>query len=156
MALVNLEAHMDIRYKLGCNLSYEISEPTVFIFNLEVARLVRHKDIVERLSISPELTRQSYSVPDVKNRYFSINALPGPLNVRYEAEVTLEAHRADPETIGEMTVSQLPLDIIPFLLPSRFVPSDRLAAFAMREFGGYPKGHRRVTAVCNWIYEHID
>jgi transglutaminase-like putative cysteine protease len=112
--------------------------------------------LVERLSISPRHDTRTYIVPDIRNRYFSIDAEPGPLNVRYEAEVTLDVYRADPCTIDETPLNAIPLDIMPFLLPSRFVPSDRLAAFAQKEFGALPQGHRRVTAVCNWIYDNID
>lgn len=147
---------MTVRYTLGCDLSYELIGPTVFIFNLEVARLLRHHDMVERLTITPDLPRRTYVVPDIRNRYFSIEAAPGPLNVHYEAEVTLDVFRADPETIGETPLAAIPLDIMPFLLPSRFVPSDRLSAFAQREFGEMPKGHSRVTAICNWLYDNID
>ncbi|PZM10047.1 transglutaminase-like domain-containing protein [Rhizobium tubonense] len=147
---------MTVRYKLGCDLSYEVKGPTVFIFNLEVAKLHRHHDLVERLTITPDLPRRTYTVPDINNRYVSVDAASGPLHVRYEAEVTLDVFRADPEPINEMPLSLIPLDIMPFLLPSRFVPSDRLAAFANREFGSFPKGHRRVTAMCNWLYDNID
>jgi len=144
-----------VRYRLGCDLSYEVEGPTVFIFNLEVARLQRHHDLVERLTISPDLPRRTYIVPDIQNRYFSIEAQPGPLNVRYEAEVTLDVFRADPATINETPLAAIPLDIMPFLLPSRFVSSDRLRAFALREFGDLPTGHQRVTAICNWLYDNI-
>jgi len=147
---------MTVRYTLGCDLSYEVKSPTVFIFNLEVARLVRHQDLVERLVIAPDHERRTHVVPDIRNRYFSIDARPGPLNVRYEADVTLDVFRADPNAINEVPLNAIPLDIMPFLLPSRFVPSDRLAGFAEKEFGEMPTGHRRVTAICNWIYENID
>jgi len=147
---------MTVRYTLGCDLSYEVKTQTVFIFNLEVAQLLRHHDLVERLIITPDLDRRTYIVPDIQNRYFSIDAAPGPLNVRYEAEVTLDVFRADPATVGEMPLAEIPLDIMPFLLPSRYVPSDRLAAFADREFGHLPKGHNRVTQICNWLYDNID
>jgi len=147
---------LTVRYKLGCQLCYEIRSPTVFIFNLEVAKLLRHQDVVETLTISPDVSRRIYEVPDIRNRYFSIEASPGPLEVRYEAEVTLEVFRADPGTIGEVPLVQVPLDIMPFLLPSRFVPSDRLSAFAQREFGKVEPGHQRVTEICNWLYENID
>jgi transglutaminase-like putative cysteine protease len=147
---------MTIRYTLGCNLAYDVKNPTVFIFNVEVAKLVRHHDLVERLFISPDHQHRSYTVPDIRNRYLSIEAQPGPLNVRYEAEVTLDVFRADPDSISETPLNALPLDIMPFLLPSRFVPSDRLAAFAFKEFGERPAGHNGVTAICNWIYENID
>ena len=136
---------MAVRYRLGCEISYEVISPTVFIFNLEVARLLRHRDLTERLDITPDSVRRTYVVPDVQNRYVSINCQPGPLHVRYRAEVGLDVYRADPATVGETPISEIPLDIMPFLLPSRFVPSDRLAAFANREFGQMPKGHDRVT-----------
>lgn len=57
---------MTIRYKLGCDLSYEIKGPTTFIFNIEVARLMRHIDLVERLTITPESARRTYIVPDIR------------------------------------------------------------------------------------------
>ena len=121
---------MIVRYKLGCDLSYEVESPTVFIFNLEVAKLLRHRDLTERLTITPDLSRRTYIVPDVQNRYLSVIAEPGTLHVEYEAEVTLDVFRGAPSTIDEMPLSEIPLDIMPFLLPSRFVPSDRLASFA--------------------------
>ena len=70
--------------------------------------------------------------------------------------MTLDVFRADPAKIDETPLGEIPLDIMPFLLPSRFVPSDRLSAFACREFGELPKGHSRVTAICNWLYDNID
>ncbi|TCM58655.1 transglutaminase-like putative cysteine protease [Rhizobium sp. PP-F2F-G48] len=147
---------MTVRYKLGCTLTYEVLEPTVFIFNVEVAKLQRHHDLVETLTINPKGPRWTYTVPEEQNRYFKIDVAPGPLEVTYAAEVTLDVFRADPATINETPLSEIPLDIMPFLLPSRFVSSDRLAAFALREFGNLPKGHERVTAICNWIYNNID
>jgi hypothetical protein len=108
---------LTVRYKLGCQLSYEVRSPTVFIFNIEVAKLLRHQELVESLTISPDISRRIYEVPDVRNRYFSVEAKPGPLEVRYEAEVTLEVFRADPVTIGETPLAQVPLDIIPAAVP---------------------------------------
>jgi transglutaminase-like putative cysteine protease len=147
---------MTVRYKLGCSLGYDVKAPTTFVFNLQVAKLLRHLDLVETLDFDPPMPFRRYIAPDVRNRYCSINAGPGPLIVRYSAEVTLDVFRADPETVNEMPVAELPLDIMPFLLPSRYVSSDRLAAFAEREFGGLEKGHSRVTAICNWIYDNIE
>jgi len=146
----------EMRYKLGCDLQYEVRGPTTFIFNFEVAKLIRHHDLVETLSFTPELARRTYVVPDIRNRYVSVNTGSGPLRAKYEAEVTLDVFRADPATVLELSLDQVPLDIMPYLLPSRFVPSDRLADFAKREFGHLDRGHSRVTAICNWIYNNIE
>jgi transglutaminase-like putative cysteine protease len=145
-----------IRYRLGCELSYTVNAPTVFIFNVEVAKLIRHHDLHETLTVVPDLKRKHHIVPDINNRYFGIDVFEGALEVRYDAEVTLDVFRGDPSTISETPLADLPLDIIPFLLPSRFIPSDRLAAFAVREFGQLYPGYSRVTAICNWIYANID
>ncbi|GGZ45068.1 transglutaminase-like domain-containing protein [Asticcacaulis endophyticus] len=147
---------MAIWYKLGCTLEYFVQTPTVFIFNIEVARLQRHQGLVERLTITPDIELNRHTAPDINNRYFSVHAPAGPLTVKYEAEVSLEVLRADPNTVPETPVERLPLDIMPFLLPSRFVPSDRLAAFARREFGYLAPGFNRITAICNWLYDNID
>ncbi|ESQ73952.1 transglutaminase family protein [Asticcacaulis sp. AC402] len=147
---------MTARYKLGCTLAYEALSPSVFIFNIEVARLRRHIDLVERLTVSPDLPLKVYTVPDIKNRYFGLQVPAGSVTVHYEAEVTLDPFRADPDSVRETAIEDLPLDIMPFLLPSRFVPSDRLADFARKEFGYLKRGFNRVTAICNWLYNNID
>ena len=145
-----------VRYKLGCELDYEVRSPSTFFFNVEVARLQRHGDLEERLTLSPGVPSRSYVRPDTNNRYLGVTVPPGPFHLSYEAEVTLDVHRADPATIGETPLAEMPLDIMPFLLPSRYVPSDRLAAFALREFGHLPGGHGRITQICNWIYDSLD
>ena len=75
-------------------------------------------------------------MPDLRNRYTQVVAPVGDLILSYTAKVDLDIFRADPATVHEMDVRDLPLDILPYLLPSRFVPSDRLANFALREFAG--------------------
>jgi transglutaminase-like putative cysteine protease len=144
-----------VRFKIGCSLAYEVKAPTTFIFNVEVAKLQSLDIARESLTLAPDLARRVYVTPDLKNRYLGVNVQPGPFSLEYNAEVDLAVVRADPATISETPVSELPLDILPFLLPSRFVSSDRLAAFAQAEFGDLPKGHQRVNAICNWIHDNI-
>lgn len=52
--------------------------------------------------------------------------------------------------------SELPEDILPFLLPSRFCPSDKFMRFAQREFGDAGDGVARVMAILNWIRTNLD
>lgn len=147
---------MLMKLKLGCELEYQVLEETTFIFNVEVARLTRHERLADSIACTPDADRRSYAVPNLGTRYLGFTAPPGPLALRYSADLELAVHRADPSAVDEMAVRDLPLDILPYLLPSRFVPSDRLAAFAEREFGDLPSGHGRVTSICNWIYYNIE
>jgi len=145
-----------VKFRLGCELAYKVVAETVFIFNVEVALLQRHSDLVDQLIFNPNVERRSYTVPDLKNRYTQVVAPVGNFSLSYTAEVDLNIYRADPETVHEMQVRDLPLDILPYLLPSRFVPSDELAKYAMREFAGFPNGHIRVSMICGWIYQNIE
>lgn len=147
---------MTVRYRLGCKLSYAIKSPTAFVFNLEVAKLRRHHDLIESLAIEPKYAVRSYEAPATLNRYFGITAGSGPLDIHYQGELTLDEFRADPAEISEVDVGNLPLDIMPFLLPSRYVSSDRLSDFAQREFGQLERGYSRVVAICNWIYDNLE
>ncbi len=144
-----------MRYRLGCTLSYHLPFDTTFIFNLEVAKIPSQTIVSEVLTFAPDLKPRVYTDPMAANRYFGLNVLAGAFALEYNAEVELATYRADPETIAETPVSELPLDILPYLLPSRFVPSDRLASYALAEFGGMPPGHRRVNAICGWINRHL-
>ncbi|WP_336491831.1 transglutaminase-like domain-containing protein [Methylobacterium nigriterrae] len=144
-----------MRFALGCSLGYKVKAPTTFIFNVEVAKLKSLEVVSEVLTLAPDLKREVYVAPDFRNRYLGVNVAPGPFSLEYTAEVELTVHRADPATISETPVAELPLDILPFLLPSRFVSSDRLTPFAQAEFGGLAKGHQRVSAICNWIHDNL-
>ncbi len=144
-----------MRYTLGCSLSYNILSDTTFIFNLEVAKLRSVEILHETLTLAPDLKREIYIHPDTQNRYLGVNVPTGPFSLEYQAEVDLTVQQADPASIGETPIAKLPIDILPYLLPSRFVSSDRLTPFAQAEFGALPKGHQRVNAICNWIHDHL-
>lgn len=144
-----------MRFQMGCELSYEVEASSLFILNVEVAKIPAHGLLSEALVLEPDAERRSHVREETDNRYVAFTAAAGALSVRYEATVDLAVERADPATVGEVPLAELPLAIFPDLLPSRFCPSDRLAGFAEREFGDLPKGHARVTAICNWIYDNV-
>ena len=52
--------------------------------------------------------------------------------------------------------SDLPTDVLVFLLPSRFCPSDKFMRFAQREFGGAGDGVAQVMAILDWIHHNVD
>ena len=145
-----------MRYSLGCRLGYRVTEPTSFVFNVEVARIPQQRVLHERLVVTPEVPLETYVMPESGNRYVRLLAQPGPILLSYEAEVDLLVHRADPATVGETPLAELAFEVLPHLYPSRYCQSDRLERAAQSDFGQTERGHARVTALCNWIYEWID
>jgi transglutaminase-like putative cysteine protease len=146
-----------VKFLLGCELGYQAGGPSTLIFNIHAARLERQKIVRESLDVTPaSVPVEPYIMPESDNRYARLRIGAGALTVRYEAEVALEPHRRDPATIEEIPPGDLPLTVLPHLYPSRFCPADTLRSWAAGEFGALAPGHGRVTAICNWIYEHLE
>jgi transglutaminase-like putative cysteine protease len=145
-----------MQYSFGCELRYQVSARTFFIFCIEAARLPTHRDLCDCLTVHPDLARNSDTALPLGNRYTRFVAPAGSLRIEYSGTVELAPVRADPSDIGEIPLADLPLDLFAYLQPSRFCEADRLAGFAQEQFGKIEPGFSRVTAVCNWIADNID
>jgi transglutaminase-like putative cysteine protease len=82
--------------------------------------------------------------------------VPGPApSLSYSATVDVNHHRADPAGVAEVPVCDLPAEVLAYIYPSRYCQSDRLVAFAIREFGDLPQGYGRVQALCHWVRHRV-
>ncbi|OAN82419.1 transglutaminase [Jannaschia sp. EhC01] len=76
------------------------------------------------------------------------------LDVRYHAAVqitrsaTVLANKASP------LLEALPAEVLPFLRPSRYCPSDMFTEFTEQQFGAL-EGGAKVAAIRDWIAEHL-
>lgn len=145
-----------MRFSVGCEIGYDVAQRATLIFNIEAMRGGRQRVISEKLTITPELQADEKTAGETGNRYLRLTAPKGLVQLRYSAEIELDALHQAPAVIGEVPIATLPLDILPFLNPSRYCPSDQLARFADREFGSIEPGFGRVVAICNWINEEVD
>jgi transglutaminase-like putative cysteine protease len=89
------------------------------------------------------------------NRLLRIDAPPGPLKVRYLANVDVQRVMPSADA-GEVSVAQLPAEVLPFLGATRYCESDLLFSLAMRKFGNLAPGTQRVDAICQWIRDNVD
>ena len=145
-----------MKFSLGCELAYRVVTPTTMILNLEPLRSEQQHIMTESLTVTPNVEGESHEAIESSNRYRRLVLAPGEYTIRYEGQVEMTPSLGDPGAIGEVPISQLPLEVLPYLYPSRYCQSDRLGRFAWREFGGVATGHERVTAVCNWIHDYVD
>ncbi|MCJ8144117.1 transglutaminase family protein [Ancylobacter sp. A5.8] len=145
-----------MKFRVSSRLDYEVKQPTLFILNVEAAALRNQRILSESLVLDPPQALDRHVASESGTRLVRVMVQPGPFSVSYDAEVALDMHDADPATVPEVPIAELPLELAPYLNPSRYCQSDVLARFAHREFGALPPGHGRVTQICNWIYEHVD
>ena len=88
------------------------------------------------------------------NRMHRFDAAPGLLRLTYQAEV--EHRPADPgQVLIEHRISELPDDMLAWLVPTRFCEVDKLGNFAIAQFGQLPMGPLRVQAVVDWVRSNV-
>lgn len=145
-----------IHIQLNVELSYEVARPGAdFVFNFHPAFTPAQGVSEEALTISQPITPRLDVDARTQGRYLRLRAQPGELTLRYSALVTLTHHRTDPWGVPEIPVADLPLDVISYIYPSRYIPSDRLGRFAISQFGHLPQGYRRVQAIRDWVRNHV-
>lgn len=144
-----------IRVGIDNELSYNVLQPSDFVFNIEAARNQYQRIIEETLSFDPPLPFEQFTDPLLGNRFVRIRANPGTLKVSYRATVGLHYLGSDPAVIQESPIAMLPMETISFIFPSRYCQSDLLMRMAQREFGNLAPGYSRVEAICRWIREHV-
>ena len=145
-----------VRMKFSVELSYQVLAPGAdFILNIQAAHTPQQRVVTEALTISQPLLPQAHADPVTRSRYLRLKALPGPLQVRYDATVELAHHRMAPEWIAEVPIVGLPGSVLPYLYPSRYCESDRLHGFAVQQFGTLQQGCSRVLAIRDWVHQHV-
>ncbi|MBK1713075.1 transglutaminase-like domain-containing protein [Rubrivivax gelatinosus] len=146
-----------IRLQLSIELNYEVADPAGadMVFNIHAARTACQTVESERLVLSQPITPDVATDPATASRFMRVHAEPGPLHVNYDAVVCIRHHLAEPDTLQEVPVRCLPLDVMPYVYPSRYCQSDRLLRLAAEEFGGFYPGYSRVLAVQHWVQKQI-
>ena len=142
-----------VRLELLLELNYGITGPAgaEFVFNIHAAQTPHQTIVEEQLTIDPPLPYEIATDPVNGMRVMRLRSDAGPLMLRYEATLDLGHHRADPSMLSQVEVRWLPLEVLPFLYPSRYCQSDRLLNLAFREFGAVPAGYARVLAIQQWV-----
>jgi len=144
------------RIEACSTLEYAVVAPAEFLFQIAVAENEHQKLIEESLAIDPPRNIERCRVGASGNRLMRLSADAGPLIVRYRALVELNQELADPAALGECSYSDLPVEVLGYLNPSRYCESDLLQDFAWNRFGQLTQGHGRVSEIVNWVHEHLD
>lgn len=80
---------------------------------------------------------------------------PGRLRIRVESVVHTDREIAVDPQAPAVPVAELPHGVLPFLLQSRYCPSDKLADRAKQIVGDAAPGYAQVEAIRSWIHERL-
>lgn len=146
-----------VRLQIQVDLAYDIRDPSGadFVFNIHAAQTAHQTVEQERLVISQSVVPDIATEPATATRFMRLHAEPGPLQLSYSATVCIAHHRENPDLLKEVPVRCMPLEILPYIYPSRYCQSDRLMPLALRNFGHLAPGYGRVLAIQQWVQELV-
>ena len=145
-----------MRLRLGCELIQELPAPTPMIAVLNV-----HYSLVSRLE-RPDLLTTSPATPveayrDIFGNWCCRLVAPEGRFTLGTDGVIHDRGQRDAEALEaqQHAVEDLPAEVLPFLLGSRYIETDVLSTEAWRLFGSTEPGWARVKAVCDFVHNHI-
>lgn len=142
-------------FEIDCKLSYELTGPTDFLFQLHAMNAADQQVLSESLDLDPPLPVHIYEDPSVHHRFTRLHAPAGHLSVHYRARVRRAITEVD-TSAAETPIAELPDDLMHNLMPTRYCESDLMFRTAFKLFGGVAPGYGRVQAIADWIYTNID
>lgn len=141
----------------GYDICLDLYAPSTVLMALRV-RPAEDKNLVEKenFSIEPNLPFETYH-DFFGNRCNRVFSPAGPLTIRNTAIIR---NSGEPDLYApdakQEEISDLPLDVMQFLLSSRYCEVDsELGSVAFNEFGSVPPGWKRVQAISDFCHEHI-
>ena len=142
--------------RIGYELIFDIPAPVSMVLMLythpERAHDLRRPD---RLVLEPAIPVEDF-IDGFGNRCARINAPAGRLRITNDNVVADSGEKdAVNPAARQHPVSELPSDVLPFLLASRYCEVDRLSDVAWKLFGHTQPGWPRVQAVCDWCHAHV-
>jgi transglutaminase-like putative cysteine protease len=144
-----------MKLNIAATLSYGFSAATQVIAAIEAARSPDQIILSEELLISSNAPLIRDADAATGERRFR-TVLSGQVEITYRAVVDNGTRAPLAPNAYQHEWSQLPQDVLPYLLPSRFSPSDEFMRFAQREFRRVQGGGAKVLAVLDWLYTHLD
>ena len=143
-----------MKIRVRADLVYRFDPPTDAIYKIQVAHWPGQTVIEERLVTNPPQDFHEDEDADFGARTLRAR-LSGEVAVTYEALVDNGTLMGLPPGATQHDWNDLPAEVLTYLWPSRYCPSDQFGRFAERQFGD-TAGGERVLAILGWITENID
>lgn len=146
-----------MQIRIGYELLFDVPSPTPMLLLLFVHPSLESALLQpEQLWIEPAV-HVDHFVDAFGNHVGRILAPVGKIRMKYDnvIEVSGEPEPEFPDAVQHL-VEELPYDVLPFLLASRYCEVDRLSEIAWNLFGQTPPGWARVQAICDWVFAHVE
>ena len=145
--------------KIGFDIELAVTSPMAILYLLHV-HPSRRADLVQPdiVTIDPIFLADEY-IDVFGNQCGRVNAMAGIGQVRFYSEAVIRDSGLPDEVnwaAWQHDPTNLPLETLQFLLPSRYCEVDsELLQFAWNQFGNSAMGWARVQAICDFVHGHL-
>lgn len=153
-ALSPSRAKAAMKLRVRSELVYRFDPPMDAIFQIHVAHWPGQQILEETLALTPAVPFRVDETVDFGTRPLRAR-LSGEVTVLYEALVDNGRLTELSSAAVQHDWAELPVEVLTYLWPSRYCPSDQFGRFVEREFGTLTGG-TRVRAIVAWIAENVD
>ena len=143
-----------MKIRVRAELVYRFDPPTDAIYKIQVANWPGQNILEERLTTTPAVEFLHDQDDEFGARTLRAH-LQGEVALVYEAVVDNGLLKGLPPVTIQHDWNDLPAEVLPYLNPSRYCPSDQFGRFAERTFAGTVGGDR-VLKILGWIADNID
>ncbi len=147
------KAFCSMRLKIDVLLDYAFPAPADVLLQVEVAAMTDQRIVDAELVVtSPEPLRATPGYEALGQRCWALGK--SRLTANYRA--TIDIDRPTPRLAGLKAhdVRNLPGAVVPYLMPSRYVESDRFEAFVRQEFSDLLGGWK-ILAMRDWLSSNL-
>lgn len=137
-----------------CHLHYETHEDVPVVFMLRPSSGAAQWIMRQEFHLEPHVPVVEFT--DIYGNLCQRTVMPKGkfrISVQYRAQVDDVMHAAP--SAKRSPVEQLPTDVLHYLLPSRYCPSDQMIDLALSLVRGETIRHRHVEEVRSWIHREI-
>jgi transglutaminase-like putative cysteine protease len=138
------------------DIAYTLNAPTVLTLALRLRpELDCRLRSPERFTVTPNVPCENF-LDAFGNRCVRLTAPAGLLELSGDVLVA-DSGRCAPviASAREHGVEELPVNVLPYLLPSRYCEVDLMGPMAWNLFGDMLPGWNRVQAICDWVHTHL-
>ena len=145
---------MQIRY--GFHIELILDQPTTLVTLMDI-HPSRRDDVIRE---TPLQSSQPVPIETFIDGYGNVSrrltAGAGGLALTLEGIVRDSGRHDDvDESADALPPSELPADVLPFLMGSRYCENDLLSNFAWVQFGHIVGGWARVQAICDFVHDRL-
>lgn len=143
-----------MKLNVSCDLHFQVIEETALIFMLRPFRGIQQWVNREVYTIDPAI-RLIESTDSFGNSCQHLLAPVGNFSIQTSAEVIVsDSVDVAPEACF-VGIQHLPIEVLPFLLPSRYCESDRFGDLAREITLEAPLGYDQVSKITDWVRDSI-